>query len=243
MRRDECHHSGLLKGRSPERLSPDQGLSPPRVRARPRQASPIACPQHPQSSSPRAHTLTERSLSPPSGRGGAGSDISEDRHAAISVFPAQTPNGPARTACWQLRPQSTGWVWLIWGAPAALAPGGHGQRSAPRAGRLQAGQHPSGPLLPSAPEFHPVTPSDHAARQLLLITLHEGPDAQHAFPPPGSRDLGGDPRAPAPHDGAASGTRVPPALPNTLLITLLSPDSNTCRKTSWGTCGTPGGSP
>lgn len=43
---------------------------------------------------------------------------------------------------------------------------------------------------------------------------------------------------PAHHDGVASGTPVPPALLNTLLITLLNPDSNTCRKTPLGACGT-----
>ena len=84
----------------------------------PRVRGPSRHPRDP-SDSPRAHTLTERSLSPPLGRGGAGSDISGDRHTAIGVFPTQTPNGPARTACWQLRPQSTGWVWLIWGTQAA----------------------------------------------------------------------------------------------------------------------------
>lgn len=100
------------------------------------------------------------------------------------------------------------------------------------------GSTPSCPLLPFAPKFHPATPSEHAARQLFLITRHLGTAAQHTFPPPATRDLSGDPGVSAPHDRAASETRVPPALPNRLLITLLNPDSNTCRETPLGACST-----
>lgn len=85
-------------------------------------------------------SLAYRTPPVPTGRGGAGSDISGDRHAAIGVFPTQTPDGWAGRACWQLRPQSAG-GWGLSGAhrqrgpssgPVALAPGWHRQGSAPQ---------------------------------------------------------------------------------------------------------------
>ena len=115
-----------------------------------------------------------QALPVPTGRGGAGSDIkglshspppSRGCHTTIGVFPTQTRNGPAGTACWQLRPQSTG-GWGLSGAhrqrgpssgPAALAPSWHRQGSAHRASRLRAGQHP---LLPSLPICTRVSPCD-----------------------------------------------------------------------------------
>lgn len=85
-------------------------------------------------------SLAYRTPPVPMGRGGAGSDISGDHHVAIGVFPTQTPDGWAGTACWQLRPQSAGGRGLS-GAhrqrgpssgPVALAPGWHRQGSAPQ---------------------------------------------------------------------------------------------------------------